>query len=213
MDLNTRIKALGACLEAVTWAETQESVEGAWESCARGDWLLWFAARVGVDHHVVRLAACRCASRALRYVPGGEYRPRLAIEAAETYSRGEIDLDQFAAARYDAEAVVWENDWVTASDGDWAAAWADAWNANWVAARVVAWPPARSAAMAAAAAVNYTDWVALSQSAWYAAWAVASSVATAAAWDAESAVQAEIIRVAIPWALVREAIDRMDAAQ
>ena len=146
MDLNTRIKALGACLEAVTWAETQESVEGAWESCARGDWLLWFAARVGVDHHVVRLAACRCASRALRYVPEGEDRPRLAIEAAEAYARGESTSSQLAAACAAARDAAWD-------------------------------------------------------------------AACAAARDAESAVQAEIIRAAIPWALVREAIDRMDAAQ
>ena len=155
MDLTTRLKALGACPEAVTWAETQESAEAAWANCARGHWMLWIVARVGVDPNVVRLAACQCARRALQYVPEGEDRPRLAIEAAEAHARGEITQAQLDAAR--------------------AAAYAAS----------AASAAAESAARAASAA----------------AWAAANAAARAA----ESDAQAEIIRAAIPWAMVREA--------
>jgi len=34
-----------ACSDAVMWAREQPSYEVAWESCERGDWLLWLAGR------------------------------------------------------------------------------------------------------------------------------------------------------------------------
>jgi hypothetical protein len=48
---------------------------------------------------VVR-AACDCARTALRYVPGGEDRPRLAIETAEAWCRGEATEQEVCAAAY-----------------------------------------------------------------------------------------------------------------
>ena len=84
---------LGACREAVEWAETQPTAKQAWRRCKRGDWLLWIAAqgvkRGSAEHRSIVLAACGCARLALPHVPTGEDRPRIAIETAETWARSQ----------------------------------------------------------------------------------------------------------------------------
>lgn len=60
-----------------------------WGACMRGDALLWAASWAGVDHRRVILAACAAVRPVLRYVPGGEGRPGLALEAAEARARGD----------------------------------------------------------------------------------------------------------------------------
>ena len=89
-DLLTR---LGACSDAVAWARTQPDAETAWDTCDRGDWMLWLAGRLagepGSDaRRPLVLAACECARLALPYVKEGELRPMRAIEAAEDWARG-----------------------------------------------------------------------------------------------------------------------------
>lgn len=39
-------EALGACPEALEWLRGQKSPEDAWESCVRGDWMVWSAMRM-----------------------------------------------------------------------------------------------------------------------------------------------------------------------
>lgn len=63
----------------------------------------------------VRLLACDFAERALRFIPAGEDRPRLAIETARKFAKGEATLGELADA--------------------WADAWADARAAAWASAR------------------------------------------------------------------------------
>ena len=53
---------------------------------------MWLAARVGVDRRVVVLAACECARTALVYVKMDEKRPRIAIETAERWARGDTTV-------------------------------------------------------------------------------------------------------------------------
>jgi hypothetical protein len=103
----TRIRALGACSEAIAWLEAQDgSLYDAWRRCERGDWLLWLAARVGVDRRLVVLAACDCAEPALVHVPAGEDRPRVAIETARRWAAGEATLEEVrSAAAYAARAA------------------------------------------------------------------------------------------------------------
>lgn len=99
----TRIRALGACSDALAWLSAQEgSLYDAWRRCERGDWLLWLAARVGVDRRLLWLAACDCAEPALVHVPAGENRPRVAIETARRWAAGEATLEEVrsAAAAY-----------------------------------------------------------------------------------------------------------------
>jgi len=88
---------VGACHEAVKWAG-RKTHKRAWETCKRGDWLLWIAGKFDVDRKLLVLAACACAKTALKYVPNGEDRPRIAIETAEAWTRGKATIEQVRVA-------------------------------------------------------------------------------------------------------------------
>ena len=91
------IKKMGACSEALEWAEDYKTIEGAWQKCERGDWMLWLLCRtVGEPESDSRkklvLTACKCARLALPYVTKGETRPLKAIETAESWAKGESGI-------------------------------------------------------------------------------------------------------------------------
>ncbi len=90
----------GACYEARGWLDTQTDARAAWETCERPDWLIWYACRRNVERKVLVRIACDCARTVLRFVPEGEERPRLAIEAAERWTRDEATIDEVRAAAY-----------------------------------------------------------------------------------------------------------------
>lgn len=90
----------GACREAVEWCQTQPDLATAWRVCKRGDWMLWLAGRRQVDRRTLVLAACDCAELALIHVLAGEDRPRIAIETARAWARGEATIEQVRAAAY-----------------------------------------------------------------------------------------------------------------
>jgi len=104
------IRGLGACDQALVWCETQRGVrlDRVWRKCDRADWLLWIAASVGVDRRLVVRAACACAREVLpaweAYRPG-DARPRVAIETAEAWTRGEATLSQAQVAASAASAA------------------------------------------------------------------------------------------------------------
>lgn len=96
--------SLGACNEALEWASQYTTAQQIWDNCERADWLLWWAARTEANsHQQIVLVSCQCARRALKYVPEGEDRPRLAIEAAEAWATNPTE----EAARAAARAAVW----------------------------------------------------------------------------------------------------------
>ena len=104
------LKKLGACSEAVKWYETQENDEQAWAACERGDWLLWLLGRIKVDRKRLVLCCCECARLSLKYVPENENRPRIAIETAEKWAKGEASIEEVRAAAYaaaDADAAAY----------------------------------------------------------------------------------------------------------
>ena len=112
---------LGACPEAIAWADGYGSAEAAWAACERGDWMLWIAGRLagepGSDsRRPLVLAACECARLALSIYEGrrpGDARPRTAIETAERWARGgdgaptvdEVRTAAYAAYAYAAYAA------------------------------------------------------------------------------------------------------------
>jgi hypothetical protein len=98
------LEKYNACRDACIWAAGRAVAEDSWLACERGDWLLWIAARLGVDRRLVVLAACDCARLALPRIPDGEHRPRLAIEAAERWARGEATIEEVRAAASAADA-------------------------------------------------------------------------------------------------------------
>ena len=100
----------GACAEARLWLNTQTDPHVAWEMCERPDWMIWFARRRNVERKVLVRIACDCARTVLRFVPEGEERPRLAIEAAERWTRDEATIDEVRAAAYAAYAAAYAAD-------------------------------------------------------------------------------------------------------
>jgi len=99
MTFRKRLVKLGACSDAIAWVGEKTLAE-AWETCDRADWMLWLVRRIDGSYTPrLRLAACACARTTLQYVPIGEHRPRLAIEVAERFARGEASADELAAAR------------------------------------------------------------------------------------------------------------------
>jgi len=139
---------LGACPEAVKWAG-RKTHKKAWGTCQRGDWLLWIAGKLNVDRKLLVLAACGCARTALKYIPAGEDRPRIAIETAEAWTRGEATIDQVRTAAHAAAAYADAADAAAAYAADAAyAAAADAADAADAAAAYAA--DAADAAYAAA---------------------------------------------------------------
>ena len=84
----------------------------------------------------IRLLACDFAETALKYVPAGEDRPRLAIETARRFVAGSATCEELDAARAAAGAAAG----AAARDAAWAAARAAAWDA----ARDAAWDAANA---------------------------------------------------------------------
>jgi hypothetical protein len=150
---------LSACPEAVEWVGDRTMAQ-AWAECERADWMLWLLAKLdGCYSPRLRLAACACARTALQYVPDGEDRPRLAIECAERFARGEATDAELRAAGAAAEAAAW-------AAGD----------------------AARAATEAAAEAAAWAAWAAgAAEAATWAATGVADAAAGAAAWAAWAA--------------------------
>lgn len=178
------LRELGACDgpgEAIPWALAYQGrpAEEAWYACERVDWLLWLAGRIGVDRRLVVLAACDCVRPVLHLVPEDEARPRLAVEAAEAWTRGEATLDDVRSAANAARAA-------------YAAAYAAA------RAAYAAYAAAHYAAYAASYAANTAYYAA--NAAYYAA--KASDAASARAASLRN--YAELVRARIPWELVRE---------
>jgi len=100
--LRDRLVKMGACEDAVAWVGDRD-ITAAWAECERADWMLWLAGRV-VARKTVVLAACACARTALQYVPTGEDRPRVAIETAERWARGEATIAEVRSAANAANA-------------------------------------------------------------------------------------------------------------
>jgi hypothetical protein len=98
--LKALLKRLGACSEARD-AFGKLDMATAWAECERGDHLLWVVARLNVDRRLIARAAAACAETALQYVPAGEDRPRLAIEAVRAWADDptEANLERVRIAR------------------------------------------------------------------------------------------------------------------
>jgi len=100
------LKAMGACPPAIKWASRYPDLQSAYDACDRGDRMLWYVARAGTDRRRLTLAACECARLALPHVPDGEDRPRIAIETAEAWARGEdVTLREVRDAAAHADAA------------------------------------------------------------------------------------------------------------
>ena len=104
MNAQEILRQHNACAAAVKWIGKRQPAR-AWAQCPRGDWMLWIAARVGVDRKLVVRATCDCVRTALKFVPKGEKRPLVAIQTAERWCRGEATIEEVRRAAYAAYAA------------------------------------------------------------------------------------------------------------
>ena len=120
--------------EAYRWSLRHDWVT-AWQTCTDARWMLHAAARVA-DRPRIVLAACACARTVLDRVPAGEDRPRVAIETAERWARGEATTEDVRRAAREARsyAAAYATAYATAT----AATVADAYAAYAAAAAVAA---------------------------------------------------------------------------
>ncbi len=96
-------KKLHACPLGIRFADRYDTLRDAWEACRRGDWMLWFAARLDVPHKTLMLAKGLCANT-VRHLMADE-RSRRAVDVAIAYGRGRATDDELRAAYADAFAA------------------------------------------------------------------------------------------------------------
>ncbi len=96
------LKKYNPCQEAVAWAGDKTIAE-AWETCERGDWMLWLATRL-LERKIIVRAACAVARTSLKFVKEGELRPLKCIETTEAWCDGKATIEEVKAARAAAAA-------------------------------------------------------------------------------------------------------------
>ena len=103
MSYIDQIATMGACPNALDWLREAKhpTPEVAWNACSRADWMVWLVARSQTeqpDRQALVLCICDIAETVLCYVPAREDRPRIAIETARRWARGEATEDEVRAA-------------------------------------------------------------------------------------------------------------------
>lgn len=139
-ELRKKLKSYNACHGALVWIGDRTPYQ-AWRQCERGDWLLWTAKRLGVQHELVVQAACDCAELSLSHAREGEDRARLAIEEAKHWIKGRSRLSRVGLLNLQ---------WTTMRTGSSYSSWANAAAANVIGVIVTPWAYCAEAAVTAA---------------------------------------------------------------
>ncbi len=97
------LNSIKACKEARRWAEGKD-FKTVWETCERGDWLLWLCGRMADKENwptpkQVVLSACDVAETALKFVPNDEKRPAECILIVRAWANDKATLEQVEKAR------------------------------------------------------------------------------------------------------------------
>jgi hypothetical protein len=150
------LNSLHACVEAKEWAKQFDDWQILWDKCERGDWMLWLCGKYTLDgeseaRKKLVAAACDCAELALKYAKEGEERPRVAIETARKWIKGEATIAEVRSAAESAYAA----DAADAAADAAVSASAYAAHATYAAADAAASAYAAYAAYAAADAAAY----------------------------------------------------------
>jgi len=94
----------------VEWAASrpEASFHDLWEEAIDPEWLPYLAYAGGATREQMVSAACAVARLCLHLIPEGEERPRIAIETAEAWAKGEATTGQvkYATAAYAAASAV-----------------------------------------------------------------------------------------------------------
>ena len=209
---------LKACKEAIDWADGKTWPE-LFETCHRGDWLLWLFAKTNPnDLRKLTGAKAHCANTIRHFMK--DDRSKLAVDVAIKFSEGSAtreELDHAASAAASAASAAYAAD--SAASADAYAAYAASASASAYAAYAAlaadaaasADVYAASAAYAAASADAYADaYAAYAASASDSAYAAYAALAAAA--DAASAAYASNAAADAAYAAYAAAADAASAA-
>ena len=189
------LESLNPCKKGMAEMSKAETLQHAWLTCQRSDWMLWALRNIGyTDERTLRLYACACV-RGTPLADGRtvwdlltDARSKTAVEVAERFARG----DATGQERHAAAAV-------------FAAAYAAYVAADAAAGAAYAAADAAYAAYVAAAADDAAG-------AAYAA-AYATYVAAADAGLKAQSWQADLLRQSISWEEVQKAIEEYRRSQ
>jgi hypothetical protein len=94
-----KLKALGACYDSRDWARSRsgEPARRLYEECSRADWLVWLAARVGVEPALVMEAVCACVE-ACRLPASEVLAVAWALDVGRRSVRGGVSSEESQAA-------------------------------------------------------------------------------------------------------------------
>jgi hypothetical protein len=139
------ILAMHPCDDAITFINSCNSLKQAWETCPRGDWMLWIASKLRINIRTLTLAKGLCAQTIVHLMK--DPRSIAAVDMAILFGQNKCSLAQLNIAAYAAYAANAANTTANAAN---AAAYAANANAAYAAYA------AAYAAYAAAAANLYT---------------------------------------------------------
>ena len=120
------LQANKACGSSIQWIEEKniQSLEEAWYTCKRGNWLLWMAEKLKVDKRKLVLCAALYAHTVMQYMEDAKSRD--AVRIAFLWGRGkatDIELEKASAdawiialgalAHNVADAAAWSAAWTT----------------------------------------------------------------------------------------------------
>ena len=122
------LKKLHACKESIIWAENK-TWEDIYNTCHRGDWLLWLFKRTNPgDFQLLTLAKGHCANTVRHLMK--DKRSKIAVDVAIAFGEGEATIEELNNAAYAAYAAYAANAAAYAADAAYDAdADADAANA------------------------------------------------------------------------------------
>jgi hypothetical protein len=145
------IKKYNPCKESIEFRSKYDSFKNTWNNCPRGDWMLWIARKLNINHQLLTLAKAYCAKTVYHLMT--DEKSKNAIIVAINYgnnlaTKEELQIAAANAAAYAADA---------AADAAYADAAADAAYAAAAAADAAADADAAAYAAYAAADAAYAD--------------------------------------------------------
>lgn len=97
------ISKYNPCRDALNFYNSCESTERAWETCQRGDWMLWIAQKIEVNFEKITLAKAICAYT-VRHIMKDQ-RSKNAVYVAFLFGRGKATKNDLYAAAAAADAA------------------------------------------------------------------------------------------------------------
>ena len=101
--METILKKLAPCESGYKFAQSKNSLLEAWNTCERGDWILWLAQKLGCPLQLLTLAKGKCAETVLHLMH--DKRSRNAIKIAIDFGNGVATREELLAAAAAADAA------------------------------------------------------------------------------------------------------------